>query len=221
LTAYYGLYELANLRNEQTILVHSAGGGVGSCLVQLGKVRNCKVVGVVGSSHKVAVVQKLGADKVIDKSKQDLWKEAENYSKDGYDIVLDANGVATLKQSYEHLAAGGKLVCYGFHSMLPKTGGYLSFWHWPRLVWDWFWTPSFSPFLMTNQNRSVLCFNLSYMFDQIQYFLQVVDELLDLLESGKIVSPKVTTYPFEQVVQAHKDLESGMTVGKLVLVVKH
>jgi NADPH:quinone reductase-like Zn-dependent oxidoreductase len=59
----------------------------------------------------------------IDKSKENLWKKAEEYSPNGYDIVFDANGVETLQQSYNHLAPAGKLVIYGFHSMLPKTGG--------------------------------------------------------------------------------------------------
>ncbi len=57
--------ELAHPRKGNIILVHSAAGGVGSALVQLGKVAGCKVVGVVGSSHKKSDVEKLGADYVI------------------------------------------------------------------------------------------------------------------------------------------------------------
>lgn len=57
--------ELANPRKGSILLVHSAAGGVGSALVQLGKVAGCTVVGVVGSSHKVDEVKKLGADHVI------------------------------------------------------------------------------------------------------------------------------------------------------------
>jgi len=219
LTAYYALYELANVKQHQTILVHSAAGGVGSCLVQLGKVRNCKVVGVVGAAHKTSLVKTLGADEIIDKSSQHLWKEVEKYSPNGYDVILDANGVETLKQSYEHLSVGGKLVSYGFHSMLPRTGGYISIWHLPKLVWDWWFTPAFSPINMTSANKSILCFNLSYMFEQHTLLVEMMDTLLDLLVEGKIKSPTITIYSFEDVVKAHKDLESGMTVGKLVLVV--
>jgi NADPH-dependent curcumin reductase CurA len=62
------MFELAHPRKGQTILVHSAAGGVGSALVQLGKVAQCKVVGVVGSSHKVGSVEELGADFVIGKN---------------------------------------------------------------------------------------------------------------------------------------------------------
>lgn len=102
LTAYYGLFELAHPRKDNVMLVHSAAGGVGSTLVQMGKLAGCRVLGVVGASHKVESVKSLGAFDVIDKSRQDLWKEAERLAPEGYDIIFDANGVETLRQSYQH-----------------------------------------------------------------------------------------------------------------------
>ena len=214
LTAWFALFELAHPHAGDTMLVHSAAGGVGSMLVQLGKVAGCRVVGVVGASHKVTAVQALGADAVIDKSARPLWEEAERLSPDGYDVVLDANGVATLKQSYNHLAPVGKLVVYGFHSMLPRRGGIP---HRLRLAWDYWRTPRFSPFSLTTHNRSVLGFNLSFLFDRTQTLQQGLRQLLQWLDEGRLTAPQVTTYPFERVADAHRDLESGQTVGKLVL----
>ena len=214
LTAWFALFELAHPHAGDTMLVHSAAGGVGSMLVQLGKVAGCRVVGVVGASHKVTAVQALGADAVIDKSARPLWEEAERLSPDGYDVVLDANGVATLKQSYNHLAPVGKLVVYGFHSMLPRRGGIP---HRLRLAWDYWRTPRFSPFSLTTRNRSVLGFNLSFLFDRTQTLQQGLRQLLQWLDEGRLTAPQVTTYPFERVADAHRDLESGQTVGKLVL----
>jgi len=214
LTAYYGMFELAHPRRGSTILVHSAAGGVGSALVQLGKVSGLKVVGVVGSSHKVAILKQLGCQHIIDKSKENLWEKAEEYAPEGYDVIFDANGVETLSLSYKHLASGGKLVVYGFHSMLPRTGGKPN---WLKLAWDWIWTPSFNPLSMTGENKSVLAFNLSYLFHRVDIFQEKMENLLKMVEDGSIVSPKVTTYSFDDVVQSHKDIESGQTVGKLVL----
>ena len=214
LTAWYALFELAHPRPGDTLLIHSAAGGVGSMLVQLGKSAGCKVVAVVGASHKVSATRELGADFVIDKSTQDLWKEAEINAPHGYDVILDANGVSTLGQSYQHLAPMGKLVVYGFHSMLPKTGGLPNKF---RLAWDWLRTPRFSPFDMTTSNRSVLGFNLSFLFDKTAVLEVGLEQVLQWLEQGKLRPPTVTTYPFESVAEAHRDLESGQTVGKLVL----
>eukprot|EP01114_Cavostelium_apophysatum_P019112 TRINITY_DN6062_c0_g1_i1.p1 TRINITY_DN6062_c0_g1~~TRINITY_DN6062_c0_g1_i1.p1 ORF type:complete len:318 (-),score=61.03 TRINITY_DN6062_c0_g1_i1:15-968(-) len=219
LTAYYAMHELAHVRKNDTILVHSAAGGVGGALVQLGKVAGCRVVAVVGSSHKVGFVKKFGADHVIDKSKENLWAKCEEYVPEGFDVVFDANGVETLKQSYKHLSeGGGKLVIYGFHTMLPKTGGVPS---WLSLAWNWLWTPSFNPLNMTSDNVSVLAFNLSFLFHKTELFARAIGDLLRMVENGQITSPKITTYPLEEVVQAHKDIESGQTVGKLVLRTDH
>lgn len=214
LTAYYGMFLLGAPLSGQRMLVHSAAGGVGGALSQLGKLLGCKVVGVVGSSHKVENALRFGADVVIDKSKEDLWKRAEQVAEEGYHIVFDANGVSTLKQSYEHLASPGKLVIYGFHSMLPKKGGRPNWW---KLVVGYLRTPRFQPLDMTGQNRSVAAFNLSYLFSELPVLHQATKELWGWAAEGKIKSPPVKSYAFEDVAQAHKDLESGLTIGKLVL----
>ena len=215
LTAWFALFELAHPRAGDTLLVHSAAGGVGGALVQLGRIAGCKVVGVVGASHKVDPVRRLGAIDVIDKSREDLWKAAERISPEGYHVVLDANGVATLQQSYRHLAPVGKLVVYGFHSMLPRKGGRPNRLH---LLWDYTRTPRFNPFSLTTRNCGVLGFNLSFLFDRSGLLHEAMDQLLRWVEEGKIQPLAVQTYPFEQVAQAHRDLESGQTVGKLILI---
>ena len=136
LTAYYAIHELAHVKQGDTCLVHSAAGGVGSALCRLLKIAGCRVVGVVGRSHKVTHAKLAGADVVIDKSTQTLWSEAEKAAPNGFNSVFDANGVETLKYSYDHLAPAGKLIIYGFHTMLPKTGGYPNI---LKLAWHWLW----------------------------------------------------------------------------------
>ncbi len=215
LTAWYALFELSHPHPGDSVLVHSAAGGVGTALVQLGKLAGCRVVGVVGAPHKVKLVSKLGADAVIDKSSSDLWREAHRLSPGGYEIILDANGVSTLRESYQHLASPGKLVIYGFHSMLPKEGGQPS---WPGLLWRYWRTPRFGPLRMTTQNRSLLAFNLSFLFDKTALLTNGIEQLLDWIEHKRIHPAQTITYPFEHVADAHRALESGQTVGKLVLV---
>ena len=91
-------------------------------LVQMAKALGCHpVVGVVGSSHKVAACKAMGADVVIDKSTDDLWPACEAAVPDGFAAVFDANGISTMGGSYTHLARTGALVLYGFHSNLPSS----------------------------------------------------------------------------------------------------
>jgi len=215
LTAWFALFELAHARSGERILVHSAAGGVGSALVQLGKIAGCKVVGVVGSSHKIDFVSALGADAVIDKSLHDLWQATEQMAPEGFDVILDANGVTTLKQSYQHLAPVGRLVIYGFHGMLPRKGGRPNR---LRLLWDYLRTPRFSPFSLTMRNRSVLGFNLSFLFHKSERMQAGMTQLIRWVEKGRIQALPIHTYPLAQVARAHQDLESGQTVGKLILI---
>lgn len=215
MTAWYALFELAHPRRGARVLVHSAAGGVGGALVQMLKIAGCEVVGVVGKTSKIDTAKTAGADHVIDKSTQDLWREAERLAPDGYDLILDANGVSTLGDSYKHLRRAGKLVVYGFHSMLPKQGGKPN---WPRLAIDYLRTPRFSPLEMTNASHSVLAFNLSYLFDRNELLAEGIGQVLRWLESGELVAPPVVTYPLAEVARAHADIESGKTVGKLVLI---
>ncbi|WP_437685376.1 synaptic vesicle VAT-1 family membrane protein [Sorangium sp. So ce176] len=214
MTAYYALYELLRLRPGMVVLVHSAAGGVGGALVQLGKIAGCRAVGVVGAAHKVETAQRLGADAVIDKSREPLWAAAERLAPEGYDVVLDANGVETLRQSYRHLAPAGKLVVYGFHTMLPRQGGRPSY---PKLALDFVRMPRFNPLDLCNDNKSVLAFNLSYLFHKTEMLREAMDRLVGWLEEGRLAPPPVATFPLERAGEAHQALESGSTVGKLVL----
>lgn len=214
MTAWYALHELAHPRPGSTLLVHSAAGGVGGALLQLGRIAGCRVVGVVGRTHKARTAEDLGAEVVIDKSTRDLWSEAERAAPDGYDVVLDANGVETLGQSYEHLRPGGKLVVYGFHSMMRRGKDSPS---WPKLALDWLRTPRFNPLQLTNDNKSVLAFNLSYLFDRADLLNEAMGQLLGWLEAGHLQPPPVQALPLERVAEAHRALESGETVGKLAL----
>jgi NADPH:quinone reductase-like Zn-dependent oxidoreductase len=214
LTAYHGLFHNVVLRPGMNVLVHSAAGGVGGALIQLGKIANCRMTGVVGSGHKVNNVLDWGADAVIDKSTQDLWQIAEERCPSGFDVVFDANGPATLKQSYKHLAPMGKLVAYGFHSMLSKRGGFPNYF---KLAYQYFRVPRFSPLNMTNENKSLIAFNLSYLFHRAGLLNEAMQDLLKWVEEGKIKAPPVQPFAFNKVADAHRALESGKTVGKLIL----
>ena len=214
LTAYHALLQNVVIRKGAKVLIHSCAGGVGSALLQLCRYLGFESIGIVGSSHKVDYAKKLGANHVIDKSTQDLWKEAEKICPQGYDVILDANGASTLKDSYLHLAPSGKLLCYGFHSMLPKTGGRLNY---PQLIWTFLKTPRFNPLDMTDKNKSLVTFNLSYLFDKREMFLEAVHHMVKLIEDGELKGPATTVFDFENVGEAHKAIESGKTTGKIVL----
>lgn len=214
LTAWYALVRCAAVEAGQTVLVHSAAGGVGGALLQLARIAGAHSVGVVGAAHKVEAAGTLGADAVIDKSEEDLWAAAERHAPAGYDAVFDANGLATLKASYAHVRPAGRLVVYGHHSMLPKRRGRPS---WPALAWKALRVPRFNPLEMGESNRSVMAFNLSFLFGERALLARAMGDLLGWVAAGRIRPPTTTAYDLANVAQAHRALETGETVGKLVL----
>lgn len=216
LTAHFALQELALVRPGERVLIHSAAGGVGCAAVQLARRRGAIITAVVGGAHKRDLPRQFGAQAVIVKSEQDLWREAERLAPGGYDVILDPNGAETLVQSYAHLAPLGRLVIYGFHSMLPRTGGVPNPF---KLAWTWLRTPRFDPLKLTTENRSVLAFNLSFLSTRGDRLIPAMQQILAGIEAGELRPPPVQVYPFAEVARAHRDLESGQTQGKLVLAV--
>lgn len=213
LTSWFMVHQQVFPRAGDTWLVHAAAGGVGSALCQLGRLAGCRVIGVVGSAHKRAHALAMGAEQVIDKSAVALWPEVRRLAPDGFQAVFDANGVSTLKASYAHLAPTGKLLIYGFHSMLPHDGRL----NWLRLAWDWLRTPRFSPLDMTQSNRSVLAANLSFLQSEAPRLREGMLWLLERFADGRLRALPVETYPLHEAAEAQRRLESGQTVGKLAL----
>lgn len=213
LTAWWMVHRQVHPQPGETWLVHSAAGGVGSALLELGRLAGARVVGVVGASHKVEHAKAFGAEAVIDKSRDNLWRRAKELAPDGYDAIFDANGVATLRDSYAHLAPTGRLVIYGFASMLPRNGRVNRL----KLALDWLRTPRFNPMDMTQSNRSVLAANLSFLQSHAPSMRAGMDWLLEHFERGALRPLPVETFSLERAGQAQQRIESGQSVGKLAL----
>jgi synaptic vesicle membrane protein VAT-1 len=223
LTSLYALFLAGHFPTpsqftNKAILIHSAAGGVGSMLVQMSKLLGLSpVVGVVGRTSKVDAAKALGCDVVIDKSQQDLWKEARRASPNGYSAVMDSSGVATIAQSYEHLAQTGRLVVFGFHTNLPLGNASLSPIDWIRMGFKMVRMPTFDPMEMGSDNKAVLAFNLSFFSNETMMLSNLFSQILQWIEEGKLQCPRIVEMSMSEVGEAHGLLQSGATVGKIVL----
>jgi NADPH:quinone reductase-like Zn-dependent oxidoreductase len=225
LTALYSLYlggqfplDLSPRPSNRSILIHSAAGGVGSMLVQMSKlVGMSKVVGVVGQSAKVDAAKALGCDVVIDKTQDDLWQVARDASPQGYAVVADANGVSTLGDSYEHLAPTGRLIVFGFHSNLPMGNDMLSPVEWLRMIQKMSQMPKFNPMGLTASNKSLMGFNLSFFVEEIEMLGILYDQISEWFEAGALQCPRVVAMDMTEVAAAHELIQSGKSVGKIVI----
>jgi NADPH:quinone reductase-like Zn-dependent oxidoreductase len=172
-------------------------------------------IGVVGSSHKRDIALEYGAAHVIDKSTQALWPEVERLAPDGVQLVLESNGAETLRQSYAHLRPMGRIVIYGFHSMLRRGHGRPN---WIKLVWDYLRTPRFNPLEMIDSNKGALAFNLSFLFGEQTLLVEAMTRLLLELNHGLLKPLPVTEFSLADAAAAHQALQGGRTIGKLALI---
>jgi NADPH:quinone reductase-like Zn-dependent oxidoreductase len=114
LTAWHMLITRAQLKPSEDVLILGAGSGVGSAAIQISKRTGARVIATAGSEAKLAKAKELGADEVIDHSKQSISDEVKRITnRRGVDLVLEHVGQATWEQSIRSLAIGGRLVTCG------------------------------------------------------------------------------------------------------------
>jgi NADPH:quinone reductase-like Zn-dependent oxidoreductase len=230
MTALYSLYLGGRfppqdcVPRNKSILVHSAAGGVGTMLVQFSKLLGLSpVVGVVGRTSKVDHAVSLGCDHVIDKSvlrtRNDLWMAAKEAaaSEEGYAIITDANGVSTLESSFDHLAPTGRLIIFGFHSNLPMGQDMLHPMEWVRMIFKMTKMPKFDAMDLVVSNKSLLGFNLSFFVKEVDMLSKIYDQIDQWLREGRLQIPRITAMPMKDIGDAHILLQSGKSVGKIVM----
>src|SRR5215470_10259250 len=121
-TAYQMLHRSAKVRSGQRVLIHGAAGGVGSALLQLGRLAGLEMYGTC-SSRGASVVTDLGGVP-IDYHDRDFVKETDRLTSGGVDVVFDGIGGTHIWRSRRALRPGGKVVAYGLTSSL--RGGRLA-----------------------------------------------------------------------------------------------
>jgi NADPH:quinone reductase-like Zn-dependent oxidoreductase len=212
LTAYHALRGVAKVSPGETLLVHSAAGGVGLALLQQARLLGCRAVGVVGSAGKAALAREFGAAAVAVRGPR-LWEELDAAAPEGFDAVFDANGITTPRPGFARLRQGGRLVVYGFAEMFPRgrRPGPLG------LALNWLRVPRFSPLELTGTNRSVMGFNVVHLTDRPELAKEGLDAVAAWAADGSLRPAPVTAFPAERAADAHRALESGATSGKLVL----
>ena len=199
LTAYYLLHKTYPASANETILFHAAAGGVGQIFCQWAKSLNCKVIGTVGSDEKISIAKKNGCDFVINYSKEDFAKRVLEITKGkGVPVVYDGVGKNTFSGSLECLKIRGMMVSFGNASgpvvnidvkkMIQPKGLY-------------FTRPAMGQYLETK--------------DEI---IEGANKLFEKIKSGQIKIKIYKKYKLEDVVQAHKDLESRKIIGPAVII---
>jgi len=188
-TALQGVRDHAQVTAGQRVLIHGAGGGVGTFAVQIAKVLGARVTAVTGPRN-VDMVRSLGADEVIDYSKEDFAKRPERY-----DAVVDISATRSLSDLRRVLTPNGMFVQVG----APKVG----------------WIGVFARIISVMVRARVLRQRVKFYVAQTN--LDDLVYLTDLIAAGKLRPVIDRTYPLAEGREAVRYVGTGQARAKVVI----
>ena len=200
LAAWEALVGRASLQAGQTVLIHAAAGGVGHIAVQLAHHLGARIAVTVGDSKKAGLAHGLGAEKIINYREQDFVQETLNWTQGkGADVVFDTVGGETFLRSLNAVRIGGRLA-----TLLA--------------------TPlSLADMQLARLRNLSLCYELMLtpqvlkLHDERIRQRRILEEGAKLVEEGGLGVLVTHRLPLEQAAEAHRMIEQGGMVGKIIL----
>ncbi len=214
-TAYHALVRLANLRRGERVLVHAAAGGVGIAAVQLGRALGAEVFATAGSEEKLAFARRFGAHHAISYSTGDFAGEILRISNGhGVDVVVDSVGGKVYRRSWDILAPMGRYVILGLSAVAGRGG--LNYLKAARTLLQ---MGAILPQSLIAANKALIGFNLGTLRGMDVYLREAAAETLRYHSEGSLNSVVGRVFSFEQIVEAHRFLQSRRSMGKVVVTV--
>lgn len=197
-TAWHILKTVGHVKPGESVLIHAAAGGVGSIAIQLAKLWGAKVIAVASSDEKRKLALQLGADVAIDADVDNLKIEILKANSGApVDLILEMVGGKTTDISLEVLAPFGRMIVYGAAS---RTAAQV-----------------IHPTSLMGGSKTVTGFWLAHCFGNKQLLNDVINELFNLVATGKLKPIVGATFPLSQAAAAHSEMLARKTVGKIAL----
>jgi NADPH2:quinone reductase len=199
MTAHYLTHSTFPLKQGDTALVHAAAGGAGRLIVQMAKMLGARVFGTVSTEEKAALTRAAGCDEVIFYTRQDFVTEVKRLTDNrGVDVIYDSVGQSTFPKGLDALRPRGMMALFG-----QSSGA----------------APPIDPLLL-NQKGSLFLTRptLAHYCATREELLWRAGDVLKWIDAGKLDVRIDRTYPLAEAAQAHRDLESRRTAGKLLLI---
>lgn len=199
-TVWANLFQMAGLTEGETVLIHGGTSGIGTTAIQLANAFGANVFTTAGSKEKCDACVKLGAARAINYREEDFVTVIkEETGKKGVDTILDMIGAAYFEKNLAALAKDGCLSIIAFLGGFKAENVNLT----PIMVKRLTVTGSTMRPRTAEEKRGIRD--------------ELVAEVWPLIESGKVAPVIHTVVPLEQVVDAHKLMESSNHIGKIVL----
>jgi len=197
MTAHYLSHSTYPLKRGETALVHAAAGGVGLLLTQMAHNLGARVIGTVSTEEKARLAREAGADEIILYTQTDFETETKKLTGDkGVDVIYDSVGKTTFEKGFNVLRPRGYMVLFG-----GSSGAVPPFDLIQLSKGSWFVTrPSLGAYVATRNELE-----------------QRANDVFGMIAAGKLKLRFDHLYPLKDAAQAHRDLESRKTTGKLLL----
>lgn len=212
-TAYY-MSEIALYINEgDNILIHAAAGGVGTALIQLMKSKNVNIIAKVGSDNKIAHLKSMGIKHIVNYNKNDYVVEVQAILGDEkLDVSFNPVGGSSFKKDWKLIGPTGKLLLYGGSERSGKKWGILSDLNFVRKM------GILIPIGLMGTSKSVIGVNMLRVSEMKPLLLKKCLDAVVALAIKEEIQPHVDkVFKATEIAAAHAYLESGKSVGKVVL----
>jgi NADPH:quinone reductase-like Zn-dependent oxidoreductase len=213
LTAWHAMVVMGNLRKGERVLIHSAGGGVGTAAIQIAKIIGAETYGTA-SAGKHEALKKLGLDHAIDYTRADFEKEVRRLTGGkGMHLILDPVGGASWKKGYRLLATTGRLCVFGFSEMARgrTTRSIL------KAMKELVTVPKWGPLDLMDRNVGVFGVNMGHMWNEQELLRQEMAAILSHYEAGRLKPVVDRSFPFKEAAAAHAFIQSRQNLGKVLL----
>lgn len=211
-TAYQMLHRSAKVKVGERILIHSAAGGIGTALLQLGRLAGLDMYGTA-SLQKHDIVNRYGGIP-IDYKNVDFVKEIQRLTGDGVDVAFDGVGGGYLQRSYKALRQNGRLIAYGLAAALQN--GHSNSWLVLSNIRDWM--AAFGLNLYPD-GRKVKLYSIQTLKRQHpDWYREDLAVLFDLLAQRKIEPLISARMRLTEAIEAQALVASGSVTGKILLI---
>jgi NADPH:quinone reductase-like Zn-dependent oxidoreductase len=211
-TAYAGLVRYGALQSGERFLIHAAAGGVGVASTQVAKLLGAEVFGT-SSASKHDAIRGFGVDHPIDYRNQDFVEEVRRITgeQEPLDLVMDAIGGKSWKQSFSLLRPGGRLIPFGAASLGGERRNLVAG---LRTLAG---TPRFNPIKLARDSKAVIGLNMLRLWDSKGTLDDYLVPLQRWIAEGKLHPVVAEAFPLERGPDAHRFMIERKNVGKVVL----
>lgn len=217
-TAWAAAMIMGGLRAGETLLVQSAGGGVGIAATQVGAFAGAQVIATASPTKHMAVLA-AGASHVFDYHDRDVASEVLRITAGrGVDVVLDPLGPTYFRQDYKLLRPGGRLIMFGLSEVMSGERRNMRRALGALVRLPFATTPWWKSANVLNENKGVFGLNMLTWWDREQDLSRVIQPVGEGLANGAFKPLVAEAFPFSRAGEAHRYMQEARNVGKVVLI---